>query len=333
MLLVLLAVQLVNSAPESSNNNKCLCQASGCLCCVELNLTKSLDLGGPACVNVRQRERNVTLNLSYADNPVHNATIDIAQAAHKPTCINMLLDFAQICAKFDSMRVAKSEGSYDGCLVIEPVLLGMSHITYPVGCFNFNGGQVRRIEPPQQHPFEEEDEDEEDEEETGLNTDELIAAVSASAEQGIAMLSQWLAQSLSPRLNVTSMLSNHANSGPEATAANGESDKLERPTNAPATSSRHGRTITVLGESEQDKNEERFKQLLSAQDNILKESATIGKPPRGYKTAFLYSQPDTTELRVPNNEAIISLENLAVVPSDSRRGGRAYNIHQHINEV
>ena len=85
----------------------------------------------------------------------------------------------------------------------------------------------------------------------------------------------------------------------------------------------------------QDKNEERFKQLLSAQDNILKESATIGGPSNGLGTAFLYSQPDAEEMRKPalDSTATISPENLAIVPSESRRGGRAYNIHQHVNEV
>ena len=77
LLLLLLGTTLLGAASAES---KCLCQASGCLCCVELNLTASIDLGGPACVNVRQHERNVSLNLSYADNPVHNATIALGKS-------------------------------------------------------------------------------------------------------------------------------------------------------------------------------------------------------------------------------------------------------------
>ena len=38
----------------------------------------------------------------------------------------------------------------------------------------------------------------EEEEENSLNADELIAAVSASAEQGIALFSQWLGLNLNP---------------------------------------------------------------------------------------------------------------------------------------
>lgn len=49
------------------------------MCCIDLNLTATFDLGGPACINVRQKEQNVSLNLSYGDNPVHNATIKIGE--------------------------------------------------------------------------------------------------------------------------------------------------------------------------------------------------------------------------------------------------------------
>lgn len=66
-------------ARSSTPQSKCLCQTSGCLCCVELNLTSTIDLGGPACVNIKQKEQNVSLNLSYGDNPVHNATIRIGK--------------------------------------------------------------------------------------------------------------------------------------------------------------------------------------------------------------------------------------------------------------
>ena len=84
---------------------------------------------------------------------------------------------------------------------------------------------------------------------------------------------------------------------------------------------------------QKDKHDERFKQLLSAQDNILKESAKIGAPPKGHATTFFYSQPDAEEVQKTYLEATISPENLVIVPSDSRRGGRAYNIHQHVNEI
>ncbi|XP_031788411.1 uncharacterized protein LOC100124269 [Nasonia vitripennis] len=323
-----------------NNNNNCLCQTSSCLCCVELNLTSSIDLGGPACVNVRHQHNNVSLNLSYADNPLHNATIALDAAAHKPTCMNLLSDLAQICAKFVSMKPVQSQGrpTHSGCLVIEPALLGAAQATYPVGCFNFDRGQVRQDQsigfpevleaekqqdkPQQPQPEQEAQEEEED----GLNAEELIAAVSASAEQGIALFSQWLGINLGPAFNLTK----NNNAAPAA-----DQSKVPSQSHAP-TSSRHSRNMAYLLIPSEDKNEERFKQLLSAQDNILKESATIGEPSTGQSTNFFYSQPDAEEINMPKVEttATISPENLAVVPSESRRGGRAYNIHQNdFNEV
>lgn len=64
---------------STNPQSQCLCQTSNCLCCIDLNLTATFDLGGPACINVRQKEQNVSLNLSYGDNPVHNATIKIGE--------------------------------------------------------------------------------------------------------------------------------------------------------------------------------------------------------------------------------------------------------------
>ncbi|KAJ8682030.1 hypothetical protein QAD02_017822 [Eretmocerus hayati] len=321
------------SRQEPDGTSKCLCQASSCLCCVELNLTSSIDLGGPACVNVRHVERNVSLNLSYSENPVHNATIALAQASRRPTCMNLLSDLAQICAEFTSMKPVEGSGSqsqeaiaYDGCLVIEPALLGARQATYPVGCFRLEQGLVRQIEGPVTPVTEEEqkpsDQEEEEDDEPGLNAEELIAAVSASAEQGIALFSQWLGINLSPRPNAT------VASTREEPHSNEPKTQEQRPLSA-----RHARTMSLLLDH-QDKNEERFKQLLSAQDNILREPPTIGEPLVGIRTSYLYSQPGVEEAHAPVAPAtIIAPHNLAVVPTESRRGGRAYNIHQHVNEI
>ncbi|XP_003702342.2 uncharacterized protein LOC100878066 [Megachile rotundata] len=295
-----------STAPQS----QCLCQTSNCLCCVDLNLTATIDLGGPACINVKQKDQNVSLNLSYGDNPVHNATIKIADASNKPTCMNLLSDLAQICAKFTSMKPADS--GYDGCLVIEPALLGTPQATYPMGCFNFNQ-VVRQVEASAIVETTETTENSEEDEDS-LNTEELIAAVSASAEQGIALFSQWLGLNLNPKLNLSK--------------SNQESSQRA----VPSTTSRSARA-----QWDQEKNDERFKQLLSAQDNILKGSATIGQS-NGAETTFVYSKPPellsekiSEERRV--DQVKISPEHLAVVPKESRRGGRAYNIHQHVNEI
>ncbi|KAG7206800.1 hypothetical protein KM043_000710 [Ampulex compressa] len=305
-------------ARSTTPQSKCLCQTSGCLCCVDLNLTVTIDLGGPACINIKQKERNVSLNLSYADNPVHNATIKIADAANKPTCMNLLSDLAQICAKFTSVK--QSDAGYDGCVVIEPALLGTSQATYHMGCFNFNQ-VVRQIEVSA--ITETTEANESSEEDDGLNTDELLAVVSAGAEHGIALFSQWLGLSLNPKLNLTR---DHRQGSTEH----------QRRTESNATS-RSGRTSWDSKDSEA-RSEERFKQLLSAQDNVLKGSATIGQS-NGAETTFVYSEPPDLSLERDladagkAEEPKIAPQQLVVVPRESRRGGRAYNIHQHVNEI
>lgn len=155
-----------------------------------------------------------------------------------------------------------------------------------------------------------------EEEEDSLNTEELIAAVTASAEQGIALFSQWLGLNLNPKLNLTGKSNNQ--------------EPNQRP--VASTTSRSARTHW----DQEDKNDERFKQLLSAQDNILKGSAMIGRS-IGAETTFVYSKPlglsaekSSDEKRVGEVEVA---PHLATVPKESRRGGRAYNIHQHVNEI
>lgn len=144
--------------------------------------------------------------------------------------------------------------------------------------------------------------------------------MSASAEQGIALFSQWLGLNLNPKLNVTS-------------GKNGGQQEGQRsvPT---STTSRSARAHW----DQEEKNDERFKQLLSAQDNVLRGSATIGQS-SGAETTFVYSRPpglyssdkSSEERRVDRMK--IEPQHLAVVPKESRRGGRAYNIHQHVNEI
>lgn len=141
--------------------------------------------------------------------------------------------------------------------------------------------------------------------------------MTASAEQGIALFSQWLGLNLNPKLNLTNKNNNQV-------------------TNQRAVAPAASRSARNHWDQE-DKNEERFKQLLSAQDNVLKGSATIGRS-IGAETTFVYSKPpellsekNSIERRV--DEMKIAPQHLAVVPKESRRGGRAYNIHQHVNEI
>lgn len=174
-----------------------------------------------------------------------------------------------------------------------------------------------------------------DEEDDTLNTDELIAAVSASAEQGIALFTQWLGLNLNPKLNLTSKENGQSSEDHHQQQMTNNGRTLEPPTDV---SSRFARNMGDIIQNE--KSDERFKQLLSAQDNVLKGSATIGQS-QGAETTFVYSRPsdvmtekNATEetKRKLEAEAVVPLHRV-VVPKESRRGGRAYNIHQHVNEI
>ncbi|XP_015111972.1 uncharacterized protein LOC107037756 [Diachasma alloeum] len=294
-----------SEARSSTAQSKCLCQTSGCLCCVDLNLTSTIDLGGPACVNIKQKDKNVSLHMSYGDNPVHNATIKIADAANKPTCMNLLSDLAQLCAKFTSMK--HQDLGHDGCLVVEPALMRTPQATYHMGCFNFNQG-VRQI---QSSIVETTPPTPEDEEEEGLNTEELLAAVSSTAEQGFALFSQWFLN-LNPKLNITNAQKEESTQAPAVRQESSEEGRLGR-----ALGNTHSTTPD-------ERSEERFKRLLSAQDNIMRESARIG-PVNDGQTTFIFPK----SMETPQ----IAKSQAPFVPRESRRGGRAYNIHQHVNEI
>jgi len=152
--------------------------------------------------------------------------------------------------------------------------------------------------------------------------------VSASAEQGIALFTQWLGLNLNPKLNLT-----NKENGPQR-----DSQQAQTRTETTSSSSRSARNMADI---QNDKNDERFKQLLSAQDNILKGSATIGQS-NGMETTFVYSKPSdlmmternaTEEAKRKLEAEVAAPQHRVVVPKESRRGGRAYNIHQHVNEI
>ena len=61
--------------------------------------------------------------------------------------MNLLSDLAQLCSKFITMTKSQQNSGYDGCLVLEPSLLGAPQATYHMGCFNFNNA-IQQIENP-----------------------------------------------------------------------------------------------------------------------------------------------------------------------------------------
>jgi len=173
--------------------------------------------------------------------------------------------------------------------------------------------------------------DNSDEEEDTLNTDELIAAVSASAEQGIALFTQWLGLNLNPKLNLT---------GKDNEQQDHQQRMINNERTAESSIDVSSRSARNMADFQNEKSDERFKQLLSAQDNVLKGSATIGQS-HGAETTFVYSRPSdmmternaTEETKRKLEAEAVVPQNRVVVPKESRRGGRAYNIHQHVNEI
>lgn len=134
-----------------------------------------------------------------------------------PTCLDIFSKLAQMCARFSELL--PTDDGMRGCLQLEPMLLGDVQIEIPVGCFRMgaNGMTViessvdviKEQEPAKEQtedkdkkpekPEEEESEDESSESEdegptsiAGLNTDDIIAAVNKSADEGIALISNWL---------------------------------------------------------------------------------------------------------------------------------------------
>lgn len=176
-----------------------------------------------------------------------------------------------------------------------------------------------------------------EDEDDSLNTDELIAAVSASAEQGIALFTQWLGLNLNPKLNLTGK-----ETGPQhSPQQDPQTANPQLRTEIISSASSPSRSARNMADVQNDKSDERFKQLLSAQDNVLKGSATIGQS-NGMETTFVYSRPGdlmmsernaTEETKRKLDAEVAAPQHRVVVPKDSRRGGRAYNIHQHVNEI
>lgn len=124
-----------------------------------------------------------------------------------------------MCARFSELL--PTDDGMRGCLQLEPMLLGDVQIEIPVGCFRMgaNGMTViessvdvikeqepakeqtedkdkdKKPEKPEEEDSEDESSESEDEGPTsiaGLNTDDIIAAVNKSADEGIALISNWL---------------------------------------------------------------------------------------------------------------------------------------------
>lgn len=215
-----------SKAEEPSKN--CLCNGPSCICCVDFNMTL-IDLGGPGCVRLKyiSPEDGIALNVSYGDNLLHSQTVKGPDPA--PTCLKIFTTLAQMCARFSELL--PTDDGLRGCLKLEPMLLGEVQVELPLGCFRMGPNGMKVIESSrevikEQQPHNDEVteknvketlstntltsvnqtenaistvdiediDDDEDEDDTigGLSTKDIIAAVNKSAEEGIAMITNWL---------------------------------------------------------------------------------------------------------------------------------------------
>lgn len=178
-----------------------------------------IDLGGPGCVRLKylSAEEGIALNVSYGDSVLHSQRVKGPDPA--PTCLSMFARLAQMCARFKELL--PTDDGMRGCLQLEPMLLGEVQIELPLGCFRMGPKGVELIkssedEIQEQQPVEsvesapltadEKKEDDESPKPTApvtnstsplalldnLSTADILAAVSESTDEGIAMISNWL---------------------------------------------------------------------------------------------------------------------------------------------
>lgn len=207
---------------EEIGPSNCICNGPSCICCIDFNMTY-IDLGGPGCVRLKylSAEEGIALNVSYGDSVLHSQRVKGPDPA--PTCLSMFARLAQMCARFSELL--PTDDGLRGCLRLEPMLLGEVQVELPLGCFRMSPKGVVLIksseeEIKEQQPQESvervntEKKQEEEEEQAkpapaaaavpatanatsplslldNLSTADILAAVSESTDEGIAMISSW----------------------------------------------------------------------------------------------------------------------------------------------
>lgn len=195
--------------------SNCICNGPSCICCIDFNMTY-IDLGGPGCVRLKylSAEEGIALNVSYGDSVLHSQRVKGPDPA--PTCLNMFAQLAQMCARFSELL--PTDDGLRGCLQLEPMLLGDVQVELPLGCFRMSPKGVVLIKSSEEEIKEQQpqesvervnaDEKKEEEEESKpvvpatnvtsplslldkLSTADILAAVSQSTDEGIAMISSW----------------------------------------------------------------------------------------------------------------------------------------------
>ncbi|XP_046403905.1 uncharacterized protein LOC124169361 [Ischnura elegans] len=175
----------------------CFCQSSlNCVCCMELPL---VEFTGPGCVQMKylSESESMAVNVSYGGNVLHT---DVIKGPNpEPSCMNIISDWAQICARFNDLSPA--DDGMRACLQFEPVLFGEIQTQYPVGCFHMGPSGLNFNTTPPLSVVEsvigsvnsnETSNDNSTTTQEGISEAALLAAVNESAEEGIAFFSNLL---------------------------------------------------------------------------------------------------------------------------------------------
>ncbi|XP_050079063.1 uncharacterized protein LOC126565897 [Anopheles maculipalpis] len=238
-----LATDEAEAKEEEVGPSNCLCNGPSCICCIDFNMTL-IDLGGPGCVRLKylSADEGIALNVSYGDSVLHSQRVKGPDPP--PTCLNVFSSLAQMCARFSEL-LPTDEG-LRGCLQLEPMLLGDVQIELPLGCFRMGPKGMEVIKSAEEQIKEQIPSESEETTSTpvatveekpaiaagnststlslldNLSTADILAAVSESTDEGIAMISNWLGLSVNRIQKPTEGVASEA-----GTASETESDKKE----------------------------------------------------------------------------------------------------------
>lgn len=198
------------------------------------------------CVRLKylSPEDGIAINVSYGESLLHNEIVKGPDPA--PSCLNIFAKLAQMCARFHGLL--PTDDGMRGCVTLEPMLLGETQLEMPMGCFRMGPHGMEVIQSPAEVIQEQQPEsDKVDANGTsseaegpdslaGFSAVDILAAVNESAEQGIALLSDWLG--LAP--NATDEASADSNQAIDDGSAQQQSPNSQQQTNAiPSASNGH----------------------------------------------------------------------------------------------
>ncbi|GJQ71867.1 hypothetical protein Trydic_g15871 [Trypoxylus dichotomus] len=182
----------IETREEPSNEpqaSSCTCNGPSCNCCVDFNITY-IDLGGPGCIEMKYISQNegISVNISYGNNQLHSEQVKGPNPA--PTCMSLLANFAEICARFSVLE--PNNDGLRGCVLLEPKLLGDTQAQFDIGCF-LMGNDGMKIDPNGNSTLNMildnvnsiENNQANSNETVGFSEEELIAVVNESAEKGL----------------------------------------------------------------------------------------------------------------------------------------------------